>query len=155
MNSNPPQSKSKLGTTSNNGLTLRHTRQGSKISKKNQADFFVPSQRTQGPFQAKNCPKSEAIPDSHRLPQAVYPSLNDMSSPTQDYLGFIFSVGDAIKGLKIRDESKQNLAPVQGLIDLLKTLTLWIEEIPPLQQEQRFGNKAFRDWYTKLQNVRM
>ena len=102
-----------------------------------------------------SCPKSEAIPDSHRLPQAVYPSLNDMSSPTQDYLGFIFSVGDAIKGLKIRDESKQNLAPVQGLIDVLKTLTLWIEEIPPLQQEQRFGNKAFRDWYTKLQKVRI
>ena len=70
-------------------------------------------------------------------------------------MGFIFSVGDAIKGLKIRDESKQNLAPVQGLIDLLKTLTLWIEEIPPLQQEQRFGNKAFRDWYTKLQKVRI
>ena len=77
-----------------------------------------------------------------------------MSSPTQDYLGFIFSVGDAIKGLKISDVSKQNVSPVQGLVDLLKTLTLWIEEIPPLQQEQRFGNKAFRDWYTKLQKVR-
>ena len=71
----------------------------------------------------------------------------------QDYLGFIFSVGDAIKGLKIRDFSKQNLESVQGLVDLLKTLSDWIDEIPPLQQEQRFGNKAFRDWYTKLQKV--
>ena len=62
-------------------------------------------------------------------------------------------MGDAIKGLKIRDVSKQNLESVQGLVDLLKTLSDWIDEIPPLQQEQRFGNKAFRDWYTKLQKV--
>ena len=33
---------------------------------------------------------------------------------------------------------------------MLETLSKWIEEIPPIQQPQRFGNKAFRDWTARL-----
>ena len=29
-------------------------------------------------------------------------------------------------------------------------MSKWIDEIPPIQQPQRFGNKAFRDWTARL-----
>ena len=40
------------------------------------------------------------------------------------------------------------------LIDMLDTLDTWIGEIPPIDQPQRFGNKAFRTWCGKLEEVR-
>ena len=36
---------------------------------------------------------------------------------------------------------------------MLKILDKWIDEIPPIQQPQRFGNKAFKTWYLKVQEV--
>lgn len=39
------------------------------------------------------------------------------------------------------------------VIMLLETLSKWIDEIPPIQQPQRFGNQAFRTWYDKLKTV--
>lgn len=36
---------------------------------------------------------------------------------------------------------------------MLEVLNKWIDEIPPIQQPQRFGNQAFRTWYEKLKNV--
>eukprot|EP01052_Picozoa_sp_SAG31_P001339 SAG31_NODE_45_length_31062_cov_17.179957_24_plen_345_part_00 len=39
---------------------------------------------------------------------------------------------------------------VAGVIDLLCTLSAWVEEIPPIDQAMRYGNKAFRQWHQKL-----
>jgi serine/threonine-protein phosphatase 2A activator len=36
---------------------------------------------------------------------------------------------------------------------LLDKLEQWIEEIPPLQTPQRFGNLAFRTWGKRLEEV--
>ena len=36
---------------------------------------------------------------------------------------------------------------------MLDELSVWIDEVPPIEQPQRFGNKAFRDWFKKLQEV--
>ncbi|MEE6524118.1 hypothetical protein FKM82_023364, partial [Ascaphus truei] len=33
---------------------------------------------------------------------------------------------------------------------VLNTLDRWINETPPMDQPSRFGNKAFRTWYAKL-----
>lgn len=38
---------------------------------------------------------------------------------------------------------------------LLNTLDRWIDETPPVDQPSRFGNKAFRTWYAKLDQVSM
>jgi serine/threonine-protein phosphatase 2A activator len=35
--------------------------------------------------------------------------------------------------------------------DLLDTLKAWIDDIPPLESPQRFGNRAFRDWMQRLE----
>lgn len=42
---------------------------------------------------------------------------------------------------------------VEGLLDVLDTMDKWIEEFPPVDQPQRFGNSAFRDWFDKLDEV--
>jgi serine/threonine-protein phosphatase 2A activator len=39
-------------------------------------------------------------------------------------------------------------------VEMLDTMARWIEEIPPLQSPQRFGNLAFRTWGQRLQQVR-
>ncbi|KAG9342209.1 hypothetical protein JZ751_016711 [Albula glossodonta] len=36
------------------------------------------------------------------------------------------------------------------LLSLLDTLDRWIDETPPVDQPSRFGNKAYRAWYAKL-----
>lgn len=37
---------------------------------------------------------------------------------------------------------------------MLDTLDAWLDEFPPLENAQRFGNKAFRSWVEKLVEVR-
>lgn len=43
---------------------------------------------------------------------------------------------------------------VQKLLQLLGTLEQWINETPPVDQPSRFGNKAYRTWFSKLDRVR-
>ena len=38
---------------------------------------------------------------------------------------------------------------------LLDKMEEMVAECPPIQQPQRFGNKAFRNWYDKLKVVRL
>ena len=74
----------------------------------------------------------------------------------KEYLGFIFAIGDAIRGKKIRDVNLNELdsqSVVVGLISLIDELEKWADETPPVEQQQRFGNKAFRDWHKKLSEV--
>lgn len=42
---------------------------------------------------------------------------------------------------------------VQKTLRLLETLNNFINEFPPLESNQRFGNLAFRDWNLKLQDL--
>lgn len=42
---------------------------------------------------------------------------------------------------------------VGQVVELLNVLDKWIDEIPPTEQPQRFGNKSFRAWYNKLKEV--
>jgi serine/threonine-protein phosphatase 2A activator len=39
------------------------------------------------------------------------------------------------------------------VLSLLDELDGWINEIPPLQTAQRFGNLAFRTWGKRLEEV--
>ena len=71
-------------------------------------------------------------------------------------MGFIFAIGDAIKGKKIRDVKVEELdkqSVLVGIINLLEELDKWVTEFPPAEQQQRFGNKAFRDWHERLEQV--
>jgi serine/threonine-protein phosphatase 2A activator len=48
-------------------------------------------------------------------------------------------------------ESIQHVSAVLAVLDELDT---WIDEVPPLQTPQRFGNLAFREWGKRLEDVR-
>ena len=49
--------------------------------------------------------------------------------------------------------SQSQTKSVDRLLVLLDTLEQWIDEIPPLQSPQRFGNLAFRTWGQRLEKV--
>uniref|UniRef100_G1PI03 Serine/threonine-protein phosphatase 2A activator n=1 Tax=Myotis lucifugus TaxID=59463 RepID=G1PI03_MYOLU len=100
-----------------------------------------------------------------------------------DYIGFILTLNEGVKGKKLTFEYKVSemwnevheeiqatkprvpcdpclelpgagpfLPPqaIEKLVALLNTLDRWIDETPPMDQPSRFGNKAFRTWYARL-----
>jgi len=70
----------------------------------------------------------------------------------QEYVGFILSVNEALKGKKTSSLKPFN-ERIEKVITLLDSLDRLIEETPPTEQPQRFGNKSFRVWIDKLKEV--
>ncbi|XP_046901736.1 serine/threonine-protein phosphatase 2A activator [Hypomesus transpacificus] len=66
-----------------------------------------------------------------------------------DYMGFILTMNEGVKGKKLTCEYKVS-ETIEKLLGLLDTLDRWIDETPPVDQPSRFGNKAYRTWYAKL-----
>lgn len=66
-----------------------------------------------------------------------------------DYIGFILTLNEGVKGKKLTFDYKVSEA-IEKLVALLDTLDRWIDETPPVDQPSRFGNKAYRTWYAKL-----
>uniref|UniRef100_A0A8C7UA21 Serine/threonine-protein phosphatase 2A activator n=1 Tax=Oncorhynchus mykiss TaxID=8022 RepID=A0A8C7UA21_ONCMY len=66
-----------------------------------------------------------------------------------DYMGFILTLNEGVKGKKLTCEYKVS-ETIEKLLALLGTLDRWIDETPPEDQPSRFGNKAYRTWYAKL-----
>ncbi|KAJ3120208.1 Serine/threonine-protein phosphatase 2A activator [Nowakowskiella sp. JEL0407] len=66
------------------------------------------------------------------------------------YLRFLLILNNAAKNTKNTD-SVLISESVQKIIDFLAILNSWIEEIPPLEGPQRFGNKAFKSWVERLE----
>lgn len=72
------------------------------------------------------------------------------SSSAREFLQFILSLGEAVRGIKMTEEVEVS-APVHRLLDCLTRLSAWVDEIPPLEQTMRYGNVAFRDWHDRLE----
>lgn len=58
-------------------------------------------------------------------------------------------INEAVKGKKISDEFPVS-ERVMKLMEVLETLDKWVDETPPLEQPQRFGNRAFRTWQQRV-----
>ena len=70
----------------------------------------------------------------------------------QDLTAFLTAMSVAVKGKTL--QHKCHVSEMTGrLLKLLEILDTWIDEVPPVDQPQRFGNKAFRDWFQKLKEV--
>nr|XP_058958551.1 serine/threonine-protein phosphatase 2A activator-like [Pocillopora verrucosa] len=74
----------------------------------------------------------------------------EKSQAYSDYLGFILTLNDAVKGKKMSVDCSTSEA-LTKLITMLETMDTWIDETPPIDQPQRFGNKAFRTWCSRLE----
>jgi len=74
------------------------------------------------------------------------------SEAYQEYLGFIIAIGDSVKGRKLTEEISMTRC-CRRLVDLLTILRKNIEETPPCEMQSRYGNPAYRDWFTKLETT--
>ncbi|XP_072287887.1 serine/threonine-protein phosphatase 2A activator isoform X1 [Pyxicephalus adspersus] len=88
------------------------------------------------------------------VPKKEINTVSDMakwkrSQAYADYMGFILTVNESVKGKKLTCDYRVSEA-VENLMALLDTLDRWIDETPPEDQPSRFGNKTFRTWYAKL-----
>ena len=102
--------------------------------------------------------KPQFIPEQvFQAPVKRISSNNDVqtflnSIAMQRLLFFLQSVNDACKDKKISEDCQ--VSPLtQRILDNLDELARWIDEIPPLQSPQRFGNKAFKIWFGRLEKV--
>ncbi|XP_064027308.1 serine/threonine-protein phosphatase 2A activator isoform X3 [Pogoniulus pusillus] len=100
--------------------------------------------------------EEEAPPlqQSFMIPRKEINVVSDMakwkrSQAYADYMGFILTLNEGVRGKKLTCQYKVSEA-VEKLLAVLDTLDRWIEETPPVDQPSRFGNKAFRTWYARL-----
>ncbi|KAB7496827.1 Serine/threonine-protein phosphatase 2A activator [Armadillidium nasatum] len=73
----------------------------------------------------------------------------EKSSAYQDILGFLTAMNESVRGKKLSYECHES-AVVKSLSSFLDVINNWIDECPPIDQPQRYGNKAFRQFYEKL-----
>lgn len=71
------------------------------------------------------------------------------SEAYMEYMGFILALNKEAAGL-INTGLYSRSGVLNGIVYALDQLSMWIDDIPPVEQPQRFGNKAFRLFYTKL-----
>jgi len=90
-------------------------------------------------------------------PVKVIKSVDDVkkweeSEAYGQYLGFIQAIGDSLVGKTIRSPDVIVTTATERVLEILTKLSSWIDEIPLVAQQQRFGNKAYKTWHERLVN---
>ena len=57
---------------------------------------------------------------------------------------FVLALNDSCKGKKTRDEARKVSEACEKVVAVLRKMNAWVDEIPPIDQPMRYGNKAFR-----------
>ncbi|KAI4464521.1 serine/threonine-protein phosphatase 2a regulatory subunit b [Holotrichia oblita] len=66
-----------------------------------------------------------------------------------EYVGFILAINEAVKGIKLSMIRADLSDTVLKLMELLDKLGAMIDQVPPVEQPQRFGNQAFSNLVSK------
>jgi hypothetical protein len=100
-------------------------------------------------------------PNQFQLPQKRIQTNADVdqflrSEAFDRLMCFIVKLNASVTGKKVKDvaslcEESQSIKSVLTVLDGAK---VWIDEIPPADEPQRFGNKSFRVWMDRLVSVR-
>ncbi|KRY39773.1 Serine/threonine-protein phosphatase 2A activator [Trichinella spiralis] len=103
-------------------------------------------------FEMSEPEKARVFP---KPPERKVISPNDMhlwidSQAYVDYMRFVRELNCSVKGLLMSDCPPAN-ENVKGILEVLKILHSWIDEIPLAPETARFGNKAFRIWQSRLE----
>ncbi|KAJ3838191.1 serine/threonine-protein phosphatase 2A activator 1 [Lentinula raphanica] len=69
----------------------------------------------------------------------------------QDLNVFLRRLNEAVVGIQLPWSSQSPSQAILSMITLIDTLDEWIDDIPPLDSPQRFGNLAFRTWGARLE----
>lgn len=67
-------------------------------------------------------------------------------------MDFICFLQKSVEGKSVSDTPLPKNPNLLNFIDLLNYLTNLITEIPPLEGPQRFGNKAYKTWYDRVES---
>jgi len=70
------------------------------------------------------------------------------SNACEELLTFILSLQKSVIGVRISES--ELTAEIQPLMEWLETIDKWIDEVPPIEQPMRFGNKSFRVWVDRV-----
>lgn len=73
----------------------------------------------------------------------------EKSTAYYDIIGFINAISQTIQGKKLSEKLSPSLI-ADNLVYIFDDLNKMVDEFPPLEQPQRFGNKAYRDWFEKM-----
>uniref|UniRef100_UPI00358F6BF5 serine/threonine-protein phosphatase 2A activator-like isoform X1 n=2 Tax=Myxine glutinosa TaxID=7769 RepID=UPI00358F6BF5 len=95
----------------------------------------------------------EAESKSNRPKKEIH-NIADMepwkrSQAYSDIMSFILSLNSAVKGLAMSSDILVS-ETVRGVMAMLDKMAAWQAEYPPVEQSQRFGNRAFRTWHGRL-----
>jgi hypothetical protein len=66
------------------------------------------------------------------------------------YLQFLEDLNESVCG-KERDIEVHVSPIIEKILEYLAKCSQWLDEIPPILQPMRFGNKAFRSWLEKIE----
>ncbi|KAF5364411.1 hypothetical protein D9758_010690 [Tetrapyrgos nigripes] len=69
----------------------------------------------------------------------------------KDYSIFLHRLTESVVGVFLPWNSESDSDAISSIISMLETLDRWIDEIPPLDSPQRFGNLSFRTWGKRLE----
>ena len=84
-----------------------------------------------------------------RTPQDV--SRFAASATYAKLLALVNSMQQAATGRRVLADDDCSVSPaVTAAVQLVGSLADWIEQIPPMEQAMRYGNKAFRQWHQRL-----
>ncbi|XP_047523300.1 serine/threonine-protein phosphatase 2A activator-like isoform X1 [Pieris napi] len=100
--------------------------------------------------------EAPSLPLNHRFlePEKAVKTITDMaiwekSEAYMEYTGFIVTLNEAIraKPLSVDCKVSPNIKKLNELLDKINNL---IDVFPPIEQPQRFGNVAFKDWLNQV-----
>ncbi|XP_050510463.1 serine/threonine-protein phosphatase 2A activator-like [Diabrotica virgifera virgifera] len=99
------------------------------------------------------------VPDHHVyvIPSKLIKTTDDMrswekSETYYEYLGFIYTLNDAIKGKSIEQASANVSTEIDKICELLDIIGILMEECPTVEHWEEKCNPAFRDWYERVKN---
>ncbi|CAH4030904.1 serine/threonine-protein phosphatase 2A activator-like [Pieris brassicae] len=100
--------------------------------------------------------EAPSLPSNHRFlePEKAVKTITDMaiwekSEAYMEYTGFIVTLNEAIRGKPLSVDCK--ISPnIKKLGELLDKINNLIDAFPPIEQPQRFGNVAFKDWLNQV-----
>ncbi|XP_076817222.1 serine/threonine-protein phosphatase 2A activator-like [Clavelina lepadiformis] len=73
------------------------------------------------------------------------------SQAYHDYVGFLTCLSTAVKGKPLSVDCLVS-KPVEKLLEMLGRLSTLVDETPPVEQPQRFGNKGYRTWLNHVKD---
>ncbi|CAM9762660.1 unnamed protein product [Ascophyllum nodosum] len=93
-----------------------------------------------------------------RVPVRAIRTLADLnhfqnSKTYSELMAFIRLCNDAVMGVRISSlqHTDGGSESVGRIVGMLQQMATWVDDIPPIDEPMRFGNKAFRQWYQKLE----